>query len=554
MYPPIDEFNEAVDAVDAGVERTADGPDERPLHLDPLQQQAIDHCRAHTYTNISGTAGVGKTLVAKQIMAEVPGTVLAATTGIASVNLGEGTTINSLLKYFDTADLQQKYTDGVLLRMINKLRVSGVSRILIDEKSMLSGQQLTLIARAVRESNEGGVYALEQVGGDDDDREREDGRGDAPSNAKKKYADLPHLGITLVGDFGQLPPVPDEDRVTGKKIPIQFAFESPEWPIFAGASTTLQTIYRQDAKDFVAALHAVRLAQVQQALQFFTPQRFSASQDDRFEGTTIFAKNDAVDRYNMLRLDQLHGAVLVAKSIRTGTQRGDWKLIPETLVLKEGALVMLLANRRTYDDVEDSKGSLVYANGDLATLVGKNTTGAWVARLQRNGRSEVVYPIVRQNTIPLEPGRRKAIKEEIKRDLEVLGHDVTAIDVERDESDETSYIGALAAADDREGMAQDEFKRRLAACITEDGKGKSEIIGTITYMPLRAAYGCTVHKTQGLTLDRVQVNIRDWMFKQPGMLFVALSRARSIDGLRIIGDQMGFVERCKLEPRVKNWL
>jgi ATP-dependent exoDNAse (exonuclease V) alpha subunit len=90
--------------------------------------------------------------------------------------------------------------------------------------------------------------------------------------------------------------------------------------------------------------------------------------------------------------------------------------------------------------------------------------------------------------------------------------------------------------------------------ITEKGKGKSEIVGVITYMPLRAAYGCTVHKTQGLTLDRVQVNIRDPFFRQPGMLFVALSRARTIEGLRIVGDQRGFIERCRIDPRVQPWL
>ena len=68
------------------------------------------------------------------------------------------------------------------------------------------------------------------------------------------------------------------------------------------------------------------------------------------------------------------------------------------------------------------------------------------------------------------------------------------------------------------------------------------------------ANGLVVSNTQGLTLDRVQVNIRDPFFRQPGMLFVALSRARTADGLRIVGDQRGFVERCRIEPRVQSWL
>lgn len=477
------------------------------VDLDPLQQQAIDNATRELYSDISGTAGVGKTFVAKEIIRQYEGIVLAATTGIASVNLGEGTTINALLRYFDTKSLVDAYTDGYLQSTIRKLRRIGVQRILIDEKSMMAGQQLTPIARAVREVNEGGIYALESVGVGEND--------DDPNPLPSRESDLPPIGLITVGDFGQLPPVPDVDHATGKKIPVQFAFDSPEWPLFAEHRTILTRIYRQDAQDFVGALHAIRKAQVAQALDFFTAQRFSDSMDDDFEGTTIFAKNDAVERYNMMRMDRLTTPAMVAKSIRVGKQRGDWKQIPDVLTLKEGALVMILANRREYEDEEDDRGTMVYANGDLGTLVGAPSAGTgWMVKLQRTGGVVRVFPVRRENTVPLEPGRRKEIKQKF---LNGTGPDPQEI-------------------------------------ITEKGKGRSEIIGTIDYMPLRAAYGCTVHKTQGLTLDRVQVNIRDPFFQHPGMLFVALSRARTAEGLRIVGNQRGFVERCRLEPRVQPWL
>jgi hypothetical protein len=482
-----------------GIPRTPPAP--ATLTLDARQQQAIDDCGTHDYTNISGTAGVGKTFVAKEIIHQHTGVVLAATTGIASVNLGEGTTINALLKYFDTKSLVTAYTEGHLKRVMAKLRRSGVRRILIDEKSMMAGQQLTPIARTVRELNEGGIYALETVGVGENE--------DDPDPLPSRDADLPPLGLTLVGDFGQLPPVPDTDERTGKKIPVQFAFDSEEWPLFAEHTVRLETIYRQDAQDFIAGLHAIRSGQVQRALEFFTPTRFVDTQDDTFEGTTIFAKNDAVERYNLLRLDALKTPTMVATAVRTGKQRGDWKQIPDVLTLKEGALVMILANRREYEDEFDDRGRLIYANGDLGTLVGKDTQGNWIVTLQRTKKNVRVLPVRRENTIPLEPGRRKEL------------------------------IAAGA---------------NIAEVITEKGKGKSEIIGTIDYMPLRAAYGCTVHKTQGLTLDRVQVNIRDPFFQHPGMLFVALSRARTAEGLRVIGTQRAFIERCRMEPRVKPWL
>jgi hypothetical protein len=458
----------------------------------------------HTHENLSGTAGTGKTYTAKQLIElSPPGSVaLAATTGIAAVNLGEGTTINALLKYFNTKDLQERYTTGILQSVLRKLRRSGLRRILIDEKSMLSGQQLTLITRACDEVNKP-KSELEGVGDD----------------SAQKYADEYELsepeedqtiGITLVGDFGQLPPIADEDERTGKKIPLQFAFDSPEWSRYGQHTTTLTKIWRQDAQDFVQALHAVRKAQIQSALAFFTPQRFENITDDQFEGTTIFAKNDAVERYNQLRLDALNTPAMTYDAVRKGIQRGDWKQIPQQLQLKEGALVMILANRRVYEDEFDDAGRIIYANGDLGVIKGVDPgrTG-WAVELQRTGKIVNVLPIVRENTIPLEPGRRK----------EMIAQGID-----------------------------------LATAITEKGKGRSEIIGTIMYMPLRAAYGCTVHKTQGLTLDKVQVNIRDPFFRNPGMLFVALSRARTIDGLRIVGNQIGFIERCRIEPRVQPWL
>lgn len=103
-------------------------------------------------------------------------------------------------------------------------------------------------------------------------------------------------------------------------------------------------------------------------------------------------------------------------------------------------------------------------------------------------------------------------------------------------------IGVIKSLDDEEiivacdgfdiYVSQETWENTRYVLNRNDGKLEQETLGTFTQFPLRLAWAITIHKSQGLTFEKVMIDAGAAF--SSGQVYVALSRCTSIDGIVLL--------------------
>ncbi|KAB7789900.1 DEAD/DEAH box helicase [Bifidobacterium leontopitheci] len=135
--------------------------------------------------------------------------------------------------------------------------------------------------------------------------------------------------------------------------------------------------------------------------------------------------------------------------------------------------------------------------------------------------------------------------ERLKRNMLAPEHlmlkEGAAVMALRNDADHQYVNGSLGtvrafAADSKGGWPVVEFENgnivtmKPASWEMMDG---DTVLASVSQVPLRCAWGITIHKSQGMTLDRAVMDLSRTF--APGMGYVALSRVERLDGLYLAG-------------------
>lgn len=481
---------------------------------------------------LTGPAGTGKSHVVREIKQRLEAAgarvALAATTGVAAVHVG-GTTLHALLKL--PAELSATSIERICRAAPHAAALESVrslSVLIIDEVSMMT-PSLFLATDKVLQA------------------------------ARRDRRPFGGVQLVLVGDFLQLPPVSSgvgivsEHEFGGSARPTlelgglfpkpgeaaQYIFQTRLFYEMIENVVELTTVFRQGADPgLIALLSRARLgARAMIATDFAAlASRVNASllEDDGIKATRMHSTNARVAEVNARELLSLPGDVVefeadgrisvdaaIRKTRKTGEPETGAAVAPPPIMsltearrLLNSQLQLRLRELGGGSGKHASATAVKSAPPCVSLKVGAQvmlTSNLDVSRGLVNGSRGVVigFRALGAAAKSLSFGRRGGAAPRKRASNELL-----------------PYVQFAAM---RGGSPLFVTVPRV---VTE---WREPHVGTvrIEHLPLSLAWASTIHKSQGQSLDRVELSFAD-IFEN-GQAYVALSRVRSLSGLRIIG-------------------
>lgn len=447
--------------------------------LTAKQKYALDLMMNGENVFLTGEAGTGKSEVVKffiQAAADRGDNILVtAPTGTAADNL-HGETIHRCFG----ANIGVQKNNRALTERNQVMKAADI--IIIDEISMCRFDLFEYVARRIAFEN--------------DARKRDLFNRDLGVNFDE---DLKEKDIQLIvlGDFYQLPPVitPDDAMELSQTYKYDYgkgyAFKSTYWELLGLTGVVLTEIVRQDDKAFKNILSEIRRDDrnsKNMCIDFLmrNSSTFPMTGDD---AVTLVPTNKKCKEINDRKLAEL---TTVNEKTYSATVTGDInnneKFAEDEITLKDGCKVMLTVNAPGGE----------FVNGTIGIV--KKMRDESIDVLTEDGKLITVGKTIKEITRPVAKTKmvKKMVKEAITKD-------------------------GVPVNDVNGNVIMHEVMKDV-----EESTIVHETVGSFTQLPVRVAYAITIHKSQGKTFNKINLDPYAW---DDGQFYTALSRGKKIENI-----------------------